>query len=326
MGWIAFTAGISIIFGVVFLIGLAYRSAGETVEEKNGGLVAALGSIIGWWVLFGIGTGIASIHTVPAGHVGIVYTFGSITNQTGDGLVLTAPWQTIKRASVQVQTLCFADGEGTCPDGATKVGEGLDSFSVETQDVFIDAVLRIQVDPVEVQGLYRRVGPNYVNKLIPGQIAQVFKDETVNYSAVDIAPAREQIRSNVERELRKELAPFSIGVDALLIENIAFEPEFQQAIRDKQVATQRALEQQELIAAEKARADQAIEQARGRAESVKVEASAQAEANRLLAESLTDQLIRFQALQKLADNVTIALIPSGEGVIIDPTTLLQGAP
>ena len=54
--------------------------------------------------------------------------------------------------------------------------------------------------------------------------------------------------------------------------------------------------------------------------------SGQADANRAINESLTPLLIQFQALQKLADNVTIALIPSCQGLIIDPATLLGGNP
>jgi hypothetical protein len=45
----------------------------------------------------------------------------------------------------------------------------------------------------------------------------------------------------------------------------------------------------------------------------------------LINDSLTPLLIQFQAVQKLADNVQIALIPSGNGIIIDPATLLAGA-
>jgi len=108
----------------------------------------------------------------------------------------------------------------------------------------------------------------------------------------------------------------------LLIENIDFRQEFKTAIEQKQVATQEALRQQQLIEARKAEAQQQIETARGSAESVRIAAEAQAEANRLLAASLTPEVIQFQALQKLSDNIQIALLPSGQGIIIDPSTLL----
>lgn len=262
-----------------------------------------------------------SLHQVPAGHVGIVYTFGKITGQRDAGFQMTAPWQSLTQANTQVQTLCFFDDAAKCPDGATEVAQGLDSFSKETQNVYIDAVLNIEVSPDEVQSLYTTVGSNYINKLIPGRIAQIFKDETVNYAAVDIAPNRELIRANVEGQLRKEMAPYSINVSALLLENITFDFEFENAITAKQVAAQEALKQEQLVAAERFKADQQIEAARGEAGRLQVTAEGQAAANNAIAASLTPALIQFQAIQKLADNVQIALIPSGQGVIIDPTTL-----
>lgn len=327
MGWIIFTVIVLVIIPASLVCSTAVRHAFERTRGEREELLWgwrllrwALPAVAG--VIWLVATINASFHQVPAGHVGVVYEFGSIVGQTGDGLQVIPPWREIKDATVQLQTLCFTDDETKCPSGATTVGEGLDSFSKETQNVFIDAIVNIEVSPEEVQGLYRTVGPNYINKLIPGRIAQIFKDETVNYAAVDLAPSREQIRTNVEAQLRTELAPYSIGVRALLIENVSFEPEFEQAITAKQVAAQEALRQQELIAAERAKADQRIEQARGEAESLRVTAQGQADANNLISQSLTPSLIQFQAVQKLSDNIQIALIPSGEGIIIDPSTIL----
>jgi regulator of protease activity HflC (stomatin/prohibitin superfamily) len=83
--------------------------------------------------------------------------------------------------------------------------------------------------------------------------------------------------------------------------------------------------QQELVAAREAEARQRAAEAQGNADKLRIEAQGQADANRLINESLTPLLIQFQALQKLADNVSIALIPSGNGLIIDPATLLAAS-
>lgn len=310
---------------IIFIIGLGIVKVGDKEDTAVGWMTSAGAAVI-FGIVFLIVTATSTVHQVPAGHVGVVYTFGDITGQTDAGLVLTWPWQRLIKANVQVQTLAFVDDVDKVPDGARQIGNGLGSFSEETQNVFIDTILRIKVSPENVQGLYRDVGDNYINKLIPGSIAQVFKDETVNYRAVDIAPSRETIRANVEEAIRNELGRFSIDVDALLIENISFAPEFEDAIQAKQNASQEALKERELIAAETAKADQKIEQARGEAERLRIEAQGQADANDLLNASLTPILVQFQAMQKLSDNLQIALIPTGEGIIIDPTTLLGPLP
>jgi len=275
-------------------------------------------------VLAFITTLAASLHQVEAGHVGVVYEFGAIKDQTSDGMVVTAPWREVKRANTQVQTLCFVDDETVCPDGATKVALGLDSFSSETQNVYIDTIMNIEVSPDEVQELYRNVGPNYVNKLIPGRVEQIFKNETVKYAAVDIAPSREVISHSVTELLRKELAPFSIDVRAVLLKNISFDPAFQAAIEAKQEASQNALREQENIKAEEAKAKQQAASAQGAADRIRIEAASQAEANRLLSESLTPTLVQYEAIKKLNPNVQTIIVPEGGNIFLN-VDKLQGA-
>jgi len=329
MGWIIFClVWFLVVIPIVFAVGTFVR----TLKDDSGPAAEGWGSVIRWagvslalfiWLIV---TVVSMFHQVPAGHSGVVYEFGGIVGETDDGLQVIAPWRSIKDATLQVQTLCFIDDETKCPEGAQRAGAGLDSFSQETQNVYIDAVVRIRVDPAHIQDLYRNVGPNYINKLIPGSIAQIFKDETVKYLAVDLAPNRDTIREGVEGALREELSRFSIGVDALLIENISFDADFEAAILAKQTATQKALEEEANIAKQAAIAQQQIKTAEGTAARLRLEAQGQADANRLLAESLTPQLIQFQALQKLAPNIKIALLPSGQGIIIDPATILAEAP
>jgi len=266
--------------------------------------VAAVALAILW---IGLTTVVHTFHQVDAGHVGVIRTFGDITDQTGSGLVVTFPFQSLEEASVRVERYDVAE---------------INAFSKETQDVFASVTVNYQVSPRAIQTLYQDVGSEYVDTLLRPRVINFFKETTVNCNTVDIAPNREEIRSTVRERLKRDLAPFSIDIVDLLVENIDFRQEFKSAIEQKQVATQEALRQQQLIEARKAEAQQKIETARGDAESVRIAAEAQAQANRLLAESLTPEVIQFQALQKLADNVQIALLPAGQGIIIDPTTLL----
>lgn len=56
-------------------------------------------------------------------------------------------------------------------------------------------------------------------------------------------------------------------------------------------------------------------------------AEGQSEANRLLAASLSDQILQYQYIQKLTDKITVMLLPSGNQTIFDLKGLLgQAAP
>ncbi len=310
MPWIVSVLIALLVCGGVILAGRAARGAAApgSVERFRATLIMGGGAVLfTLWV--GLHTAFASVKPIEAGHVGVVYQFGEIVGQEPEGLQFIAPWQELRTESIQVQRHRF---------------ENVTAFSKETQDVFVVATVNYSVSASAVQDLYRRVGPNWFDRLIEPRVNNFFKEETVKYSTVDVGPNREAIRSAVRDRLRAELAPFSIDINDLLIDNIEFNAEFKAAIEQKQIATQDALREQERVLQRQFEAEQLVETAKGEAESIRVRAEGQAAANKLLAESLTPEVIQFEALQRLGDNVQIALIPSGQGVILDPTTLLGG--
>jgi regulator of protease activity HflC (stomatin/prohibitin superfamily) len=247
-----------------------------------------------------------AVYQISAGHVGVVYRFGSIVGQTVEGLQFVPPWESVREASNQILKNKF---------------EKMTSFSSETQDVYVDATVNTQVSPTHVQKLYRDVGPNYFEVLVRPRVNQAFKDETVKYKSVDIAPKREIIRVAVRERLTKELEAYSIRVDDLLVDNIDFDPKFKAAIAEKQVQTQLALAEKEKVAAEQNRALQAVAKAEGEGRSILVLAEKQADANRKLAESITPALIQYQTVQKLAPNVSVMMVPANANLLMTPDLL-----
>ena len=333
MVWFVSVAIAIILCGVAFLFGRAMRSEAEPGSpEADRGLIFIVLAIIVFVIWAGAHTALSALKQVEAGDVAVVYQFGEIIGQKGEGLQFVAPWQEIRTESIRVQRRQFSNVSG---------------FSSETQDVVITATVNYRVDPGAVQNLYRTVGVNWFDILVEPRINQYFKAETVKYRTVDIAPNRETIRKNVRDALALDLQNFSVTVEDLLIDNIDFNPEFKNAIEAKQIAAQNALEAGERIAGAqneaiqneerakgearaveaRAKGDAAaeIERARGNAEAILLQAQAQALANVLLDESLTPQVIQYLAVIKLAPNIDIALIPSGQNIIIDPAALLSGS-
>lgn len=259
----------------------------------------------------------ASARIVDAGQVGVVYQFGDIVGQRSSGVQFIAPWQSIKTQSIQVQRFSN-NGE----DDPPYVG-----FSKETQDVYIRITLNYSVSPNAVQGLYRNVGTNWFEKLVEPRIQNFIKEETVKYEATDIAPNRETFRLAVKKRLSDELAPFSITVQDLLIDNVDFDPELKASIVRKQVAQQEAQAAQNKVVQSKAEAEQAVAiaqgqadssvvAAKGRAEAIRLEAEGQAAANKALTASLSDALIQYTSIQKLNPNVQVILLPSDSNFIL----------
>lgn len=247
-----------------------------------------------------------AMYQVPAGNVGIVYSFGSIVGQRSEGLQWVWPWQSVMPASIQVQGHKF---------------EKLESFSSESQQVFVKATLNIQISPDNIQGLYRTVGAGYTEILVNPRVQQAFKDETVKYRSTDIAPYREDIRKTVRERLMKELEKNSIIVQDLLLDNLWFTDKFQAAIETKQEQSQLALAAQEKVKTKTAEAQQAVEEAKGISEAVLITAQKQAEANRVLASSLTPQYVQYVLATKLSPNIKVMMLPTGQNFIMSSEML-----
>jgi len=298
--WLALFA----ILGIIGLISLICAFVAETREGKAIGIVVAVVVAILQVPLFLF----ASIHSVPSGSVGIVYQFGAIVGQRDEGLTMTWPWQTVTTASVKEQKQTFED---------------LAAASRETQDVFVTVSLNYSVSKYKVQDLYRNVGSGYFDILVQGRIRQILKDEIVNYDAIEVTQKRDEIRDAVKNRLAQEVAPYSITIINLTLDNIKYSDAFNISIEQKQVATQDALRALEIVKQKEYEAQQGVAVARGEADAQRIRAQGEADANAIVSESLTDKILQNNAITKLSDNVQIALIPSGQGIIIDPSTILK---
>jgi regulator of protease activity HflC (stomatin/prohibitin superfamily) len=309
MSYLIISTIVVLVAVVAVVNGIGLRRQGKSDEGSAWILASVLAIIvvIGGWGAF------RSFHSVNAGHVLVVRQFGEIVGQRGDGFQTIAPWQNAEEVSVQVESQRFQmDDRGTA-EGAIASGPAI---SEETQPVYAVVTLNYRVSDKAVQELFTDVGSTYFDKVVAPRVFQVFKNETVKFKSVAVAPNREQIRQAVQLELDRQLQSFSIDVVDFLINDLDFPQEFTQAIERKQVATQDALAARQKVEQSKAEAQQEIERARG-----------QAQAQRLRASSLTDRNLQFEALQILKEAPPqIVFLPAGQGNLLDPSTFLKSAP
>lgn len=246
-------------------------------------------------------------HSVNAGHVGLVKAFGAYKGVKESGLVTTWPWQQVEEARIRnASHKLVMDGQGQNGSAA----------SSESQAVFVLATINYSLDKNCVQALYTNYGGSYYDTIIEPRAKQIFKAETVKFGAVAILPNREKIRRETQAELAKQLQPFCVrGLDFLL-DNVGFGNEFEKAIEKKQVATQEALAAQNQVKVKKYQAEQAVETARGTAQATKIQADADAYANRVRAKNLTAALVEWERIQKWQPE--IIYLPSNELLLPQP--------
>lgn len=248
---------------------------------------------------------------VPAGHVGVRISFGVVDpNEMPSGLHFVVPViNHVELVDTRLRALRI---------------EGYTSATREQQDLFINATLNYRVDPLLAAEIVRTIGPDFEAKVVMPRFLDIPKSVTDNYAATIVLNSRDEIRELATQLLRESLAPYGLIVENMALENFSYSIEYNAAIEAKQVEQQRIQTEQQVLEQRRIQAEQAIVKAQGEAQATIEAALGQAEANRLLAESISDQLIQWQAINKLNPNVQIMLVPTDGGFILDLKSMLAG--
>lgn len=291
-----------IIAAVVLLAGIA---AGVALKKKFIIPIAALVAV-GLFVS-------ACVRTVPAGHTGVVTTFGRVENYTLDsGAHFVAPWKNVVRMDNRVQ----------------KQTVELPCFSSDIQEVNIRYTVNYQIRKADAMTLYSTVGTAYYETVIAPNIADSVKVATARYTAENLVGLRDSLAMEIESILGEKLAEYNIELVGTSIENMDFTDVFTNAVEAKQVAQQNKLRaqteaEQRIIESEAAAEIRKIE-ADAAAYEVLAKAEAEAEANRKISESLTENLIDYTYANAWDGMLPRILTGSqGSGVIINAGDLLR---
>ena len=298
MGWIVLTAFAGIVVIVALLVAHGARSTGkQTGQHSDTPLiatgVAGLAAVL--WLLVSVGM---SVHTVGQRQVGIIYNFsGTIAGKKDPGVVLTMPWQHVKRENIGLQREDFAlDTENA-------------AVSKDQQPIYANLTLNYQVEPAKVVDLFKKVGPQWKQTLMDSRVLQDFKEVTSTFTAAEITTARPQLREETRKRLADELRQYDISVVDFFVKNIGYSAAYRDSIQQKNIQVQRALQAQAKVAQVRAEADQEVAQADGDRRAKIARAEGDARANRLLSGSITDRLIALRRVEAL-NKANVIYVPT----------------
>jgi prohibitin 2 len=314
---------------IMIAIAIALALAVRLPSERTGYAVRPLGALLGLLLIIcAIGV-IVSVGTVDAGFRGVVLRFGAVTERTvGEGLYFITPgMDTVEQVNVQNQIY------ETPVNGASR----------DLQDVQAIVAVNYRVNPTEVNRVYQNLRQDYVLRVIAPTVQESMKAITANFIAEDLISQRPKVKTDVEAAMRDRLAQNGITLESVSIINFTFSEAFTTAIEAKQVAAQRALEAENLLrqievearqkeAAAVGDRDAAIRAAEGRkqaqvldaegeAQAIRTVATARADANKLLSATVTEELTRFNLVDKLGPDIRVMILPSGQQFILGPDVL-----
>ena len=279
------------IFGILVLIAGGIV-VGYNCVAGNKAIAAAVG--IGAVVLTILFIGLSCMANVPTGHTGVLTTFGKVEDYTLEaGMNFKAPWQSVVKMDNRVQ----------------KQTADLICFSSDIQEVSLKYTVNYQISSADAMTIYKTIGTDYYNNIIVPNITESVKTAVAKYNAEALVSDRSELSQLIQEDLTGRLATYNIIVVSASIEDMDFTDAFTNAVEAKQVAEQNKLKaqteaEQRIIEANAAAEIKRVE-AEAEAEAKKIaadaeayeisaKANAEAEANKQIAESLTDELIEYK--------------------------------
>mmetsp|Transcript_11553 Transcript_11553/g.16848 ORF Transcript_11553/g.16848 Transcript_11553/m.16848 type:complete len:223 (-) Transcript_11553:157-825(-) len=119
-----------------------------------------------------------------------------------------------------------------------------------TKDLqMVNIKLRVLWRPVEEElpRLYRELGTDFDDRVLPSIGNEVLKSVVAQYNAEELLSKRAEVSERIKAELLKRAQHFHLTLDDVAITHLTFGREFMKAIEAKQVASQEAERQQWVV-------------------------------------------------------------------------------
>mmetsp|Transcript_4362 Transcript_4362/g.4101 ORF Transcript_4362/g.4101 Transcript_4362/m.4101 type:complete len:281 (-) Transcript_4362:257-1099(-) len=184
-----------------------------------------------------------------------------------------------------------------------------------TKDLqMVNIKLRVLWRPVEEElpRLYRELGTDFDDRVLPSIGNEVLKSVVAQYNAEELLSKRAEVSERIKAELLKRAKHFHLTLDDVAITHLTFGREFMKAIEAKQVASQEAERQQWVVRRAEQERQAVVTRAEGEAEAAQIITTAMEKTGNAIIEVRRIDAAK-EIAAKLANARNVTYLPSGGG-------------
>lgn len=192
-------------------------------------------------------------------------------------------------------------------EGEIRGDDSLQALTSDGQTVLLDISVRYHPDIENLDKLHRRIGIDFVNKIIRPQVRSTVRMIVSEYPVLDVySGKRLRIQAEINKGLADSFKKSFIICDEVLLRNVQFSKDFQQAIENKQIAQQEAQRMKYVLEKQELEKQRKIIEAEGEAESLRLKGKALAD---------NPALIQYEYVKLLAPNI--------QAIVTDQNTIFN---
>lgn len=180
-----------------------------------------------------------------------------------------------------------------------------------TITVTADIILRPKMN--ELYELQMEIGRDYYGKVVKPQFRTSIRNVLSAYNMVSISKETPNVAAQIKRNLDEKLKDKHVEIDDVIVDDVEYSPSILKAIESKLTKQQEQEQMKFEINIAKKDAEIQTITAEGKAKSILLEAEAQAKAQKLISESLTQKYIQLKAMEN--PNNKLIFVPNGKDAL-----------